>query len=229
MGRGRIELPSAAGLSREFDETDERRPLGPQVDLGAFARIAVAGLAAVSFLILFNVLVAGVSGEELNAVARSAESFGWGLLLGAFSPAVWTAAGKLVDARVGTLTAKNDELLKALNTIKQTVEQQQGRSAAAGPQVPVPEVNGQLPFVLPALFGFGSEDAASVASEHLVPVLNEAADAAPGTFDVPAAAADFSMTMRNELLARATAAANANQPESAATINQVLGIVNSHI
>jgi hypothetical protein len=62
LGKGRIELPSPADAGASRDAEDTRASLGPQIDLGFFARLVSGGLGAPDY----------VAGLEPSTVALSA-------------------------------------------------------------------------------------------------------------------------------------------------------------
>lgn len=117
LGRGRLELPSpAAALAKDEEDADPRRPLGPMVDVGFLARVASAGIASVALLLVYYALVGdAVTPEDYNALANDPATFGWAVFLGASSPAIWTAAQRVVEARIAAAEALNAAKLERLH------------------------------------------------------------------------------------------------------------------
>jgi hypothetical protein len=102
QGKGRIELP---GLSpRNTDTKDPRAPLGVQLDLGVFARIVSGAVAAPVFLIAYDKLVGNMNAKALASAGGALDTRALAVFVGFAAPAVWAAAGKLVDARLAVLT-----------------------------------------------------------------------------------------------------------------------------
>jgi hypothetical protein len=106
LGRGRVELPSRAEAGASAETEDIRTPLGPQVDIGFFARLISGGLAAVALLLVYNAAVGELSAADLESLADDGDTFGWAIFLGLASPAIWTAGQRLVAARLASLEAK---------------------------------------------------------------------------------------------------------------------------
>jgi len=116
LGRGRLELPAPSAMSADETETDQRRPFGPVVDLGFLARVASSGIAAVALLLVYYALVGDAdTAQEFDALASDPATFGWAVFLGASSPAIWTAAQRMVDARIAAATAAHEAELEKLN------------------------------------------------------------------------------------------------------------------
>jgi hypothetical protein len=137
LGRGRIELPSPSTPTSEDKKTDERRPLGPMLDLGFFARMASSGIASVAMLVVYFKLVDKVSdASAFNKLASDPSTFGWALFFGASSPAVWTAAQRMVQSRIDAVTAVNSaQLDQALKSLKLAVEEiGKAKSAPTAPE-----------------------------------------------------------------------------------------------
>ncbi|MGZ4689136.1 MAG: hypothetical protein ACXVKA_13405 [Acidimicrobiia bacterium] len=206
LSRGRVELPSVSGTTKE-DETDERRPLGPQIDLGFLARVTSSGLAAVAFLLVYNAMV-----QESDALKETEPAtFGWAVFIGASSPAIWAAAKQLVQARVGALTAKNDELMKNYKAVQGALQTaaSQGAEHVAPAAVPVAA-------------------ALSKVEDQVRPVLTEAAEAQPANVDVDRLLNQVVTGLQADLEEAAPAGAVV-APQLMAAVNQALGIVNSQL
>lgn len=120
LGRGRLELPAPCTPSSDDQETDARRPLGPMVDVGFLSRVSSAGIAAVSLLLVYYALVGeAATPEQYNDLAADPATFGWAVFLGASSPAIWTAAQRMVEARIAAAEAGNEAKLQRLNAATQ--------------------------------------------------------------------------------------------------------------
>jgi len=196
LGRGRLELPSPSVPSAEDQESDTRRPLGPMVDVGFLSRVSSAGIAAVSLLLVYYALVGeATTPEQYNDLAVDPATFGWAVFLGASSPAIWTAAQRMVEARIAAAEAGNAAKLERLNAANQeakkdalvedmkaakdaltrtpTATATPASAPAAAPGAPAPELTGPL------------ADAGMVMTD-IEEIVAEAAATPPGDADVEA-------------------------------------------
>jgi len=203
LGRGRLELPAPCTPSTDDQESDARRPLGPMVDVGFLSRVSSAGIAAVSLLLVYYALVGeAATPEQYNDLAADPATFGWAVFLGASSPAIWTAAQRMVEARIAAAEAGNEAKLERLNAANQEakkdalVEDMKAakdaltRTAATTPATPaaapaVPAAPGApVPVTPPELTGPLAD--AGVVMTDIEEIIGEAAAAQPGEVDVEA-------------------------------------------
>jgi hypothetical protein len=191
LGRGRLELPSPASASAEEQEEDSRRPLGPMIDVGFLSRVSSAGIAAVALLLVYYALVGeAATPEQYNVLAADPATFGWAVFLGASSPAIWTAAQRMVDAKIAAAEAGNTAKLERLNAAIQTaakdslVEDMTAAKDALTGIGPGPGTPSAAPTsVLPAEVTGPLVDAGAVITD-IEEVVGEAAAAQPGDVDV---------------------------------------------
>jgi hypothetical protein len=116
LGRGRLELPGPSAPDESDPPGDNRRPFGPLVDLGFFARVSSSGIAAAALLLVYYALVGEAdTAAEFDALAEDPSTFGWAVFLGVSSPAVWTLAQRLVEARIAAAEAVHTAKLEHLN------------------------------------------------------------------------------------------------------------------
>ena len=116
LGRGRLELPGPSTMEPEEAAADNRRPFGPLMDLGFLARVASAGIASVALLLVYYALIGEAeSAAEFEALASDPATFGWAVFLGASSPAIWTLAQRMVEARIAAAEATHNAKLEHLN------------------------------------------------------------------------------------------------------------------
>jgi len=161
LGRGRVELPGPSVPSEQDQKEDERRPLGPLVDLGFLARVASSGIAAVALLLVYHALLDQTSSaKQFNGIAADPSTFGWAIFLGASSPAIWTASQKLVQSRINAVTA----------AVTAELAQKQKALEAAHTEL-AQQVTGSVDH---------RDDAQAVVRD----TISQAAEAKPGTVDV---------------------------------------------
>lgn len=206
LGRGRIELPSPSGATEEEQKGDERRPLGPMIDLGFFARVSSSGIAAVALLLVYHALVDTTTTlEAFNRLAADPSTFGWAVFLGASSPAIWTASQRMVQARIDAVTAANKADLEQKNkTLKLAHEELAKSGVATG--------------------GGGVEPAEGAGRRVLTDikrVVGEAARADPDSVDVP----ELSLNLFGSIQPLVVPAAAETSRADLASVNRVLGIL----
>ena len=142
LGRGRVELPAPSVASAAEQRHDERRPLGPLLDLGFLARVASSGLAATALLLVYHAMVDHTSTIiAFNKVADDPSTFGWAIFVGASSPAIWTASQQLVKSRVDALTAANKAELHQQRQLLQHAHAQLA-TVASGTSAPAAAIAG---------------------------------------------------------------------------------------
>ena len=113
LGRGRVELPSPSTVTDDDQKEDDRRPLGPVLDLGFLARLSSSGIAATALLLVYYALVESTDSiAAFNELAEAPSTFGWAVFLGASSPAIWTASQRMVKHRIDAVVATNETDLK---------------------------------------------------------------------------------------------------------------------
>ena len=198
LGRGRLELPGPSVADPDEVAGDNRRPFGPLMDLGFLARISSAGIASVALLLVYYALTGDAdTAAEFDALASDPSTFGWAVFLGVSSPAIWTLAQRMVEARIAAAEATHNAKLEQLNaaltadrnaaltSANSSLTSTIGAAAAelraaeglgmAGTAVPVADAIAVAPVV----------DAGAVITD-IEAIVGEAADATPGEVDVEA-------------------------------------------
>jgi len=193
LGRGRLELPAPSAMSKEEGDADPRRPFGPVIDLGFLARVASSGIAAVALLLVYYALVGDAdTAAEFDVLASDPATFGWAVFLGASSPAIWTAAGRMVDARIAAAEATHNAKLEKLNAA-QTADANAvladanssltSTITAAAAELRTAAEGADVMAVAPAI-GVAPVVEAGAVMDDIEEVLGEAAAAEPGEVDV---------------------------------------------
>lgn len=205
LGRGRIELPAPTIPTTEDQEKDERRPLGPMLDLGFFARVASSGIGAMALLLVYHALVdAPETGQTFDQIAADPSTFGWAVFLGASSPAVWTASQRWVQSRIEAATAANSaQLTQATAVIELARNKVSGMADAS------------------AANDLAEADQTTVLGE-IQSVVSAAADAAPGEIDISKVSLNLFGNLRSYVVPSA-----ATSVADQAALNRVLGILES--
>lgn len=206
LGRGRIELPSPSVATAEEQGTDERRPLGPMLDLGFLARVASSGIAAVALLLVYHALVdSRATVKAFNELAADPSTFGWAVFLGVSSPAIWTASQRMVQARIDAVTAVNNAALEQKTNALKLAHEELARSGAAtgGGRVALTEAEQRLVLT------------------DIEQVVGEAANADPQSVDVP----HLSWNLFGRLHPHVVRAEAETSRTDLASMNRVLGIL----
>jgi hypothetical protein len=189
LGRGRLELPAPSEPTVDEDEKDSRRPFGPIMDLGFLARVSSSGIAAVALLLVYYALVGEANtAAEFDALASDPATFGWAVFLGASSPAIWTAAQRMVDARIAaaeaTHTAKLAELSRAQTEDENAVLASTNSELSTTITAAAAELRTVVDDTVPAVVAAAPVVEAGAVMEDIEEVVREAADAQPGDVDV---------------------------------------------